>query len=153
MFPLSVKYSVKLKKKVLDSDVERIMKSIKEDIEEKSGEEIVIEGSTLTYKSRFGGIRMSYNILKTVEKGIFQLNFDGTMYKLTYEFFMYRIFLLAFISSIVFGIITKKALDGLIFFVVLGLFNWLITIIRHRMMFRDMVSDIEDIILERKRNP
>jgi hypothetical protein len=150
IFPFSIKCKKKFKKKVSSGDTDNVMSYIQDIIEKKTCESITLNGCQLIYKT--GSFRNKWNtdILASVEKGKFNLINNGAESILTYEFFMYHMFLGAFIISILIGLVSSKIWTGAICFVWLGGMNWVIAFIRHRKMLRDIVIGIETNFDEKK---
>jgi len=143
IIPFSVQYSKRINAKVAFDDFDGIIANIAETIETKSGEEIMMDKDQLTYKSKILTFRWDFNILKPIDKGIFNLEFRESECYLLYEFFMYRMLFISFISAVICLIVE---VDILIAAAILFGLNWIITIIRHRLLFNEIVSDVEDSV-------
>lgn len=60
----------------------------------------------------------------------------------TYLFNTSRFFIVGLIAGIAFALFSKMILIGLFAFSFLGLLNWLISILRHRMNFSDILNEV-----------
>jgi hypothetical protein len=116
----------------------------------QTGEDIVIEGNKLSYRSGFFKFRRIYNILAHVDKGSFHLEFNDEGCRLNYEFSMYRLFVISFFLSLLVGAFYLHLLMALIFFAIMLFPAWLVAIIRHRLMLSEIILDIEILIIEKK---
>jgi hypothetical protein len=150
MFPFSVKYSQNFKKKVPVSLTDEIMAYIKDFIVQKNGESIVVEGNILTYKSGFFKNRWVHEILVPIDSGSFDLEFREGSCLLTYEFYLYRLFLVPLLMALFVGISSNNFFFAVILFAALAFPVWLITLIRHRLMLGEIIMDIEVLIIEKK---
>lgn len=152
MFPFSVRYSQKFKKKIPVSLTDEIMTYIKDFILQKNGEDIVVEGNILTYKSGFFKNRWIHDILVLVDGGSFDLEFQEGSCRLTYEFYMYRLFIVPLLMAVFIGLSSLNFLFAFISFAVLAFLGWIVVIIRHRLMLGEVILDIEVLIIEKKEN-
>jgi hypothetical protein len=150
MFPFSLRFTQKFKKKVPVSLTDEIMTYIKDFILQIDGENIIVEGNILTYKSGFFKNRWVHEILVPVDSGSFDLEFQEGNCLLTYEFYLYRMFLVPLLMALYVGISSHNYLFAIIFFAALAFPVWLITIIRHRLMLGEVIMDIEVLIIEKK---
>lgn len=150
VIPFSIQYSKCINAKVSFDDFNKILNYIGDVLYDKSAEKVLIDKDQLTYKSGIHIGRWNFNILKSVEKGIFDLEFRENKCYLKYEFFMYQMLLISLVAGIVFGIVESDFKEFLIFFGILYGLNWIIAIIRHRLMFNEMVSDIEDMMIKKE---
>jgi hypothetical protein len=152
MFPFSVRYTQKFKKKVPVSVTDEIMTYIKDFFVQKNGVDIVVDGNILTYKSGFFKNRWVHDILLPVDNGSFDLEFQEGDCRLTYEFYMYRLFIIPILMSGYIAISSHNYLFAFISFAVLAFIGWIIVIIRHRLMLGEIIFDIEVLIIEKKEN-
>jgi positive regulator of sigma E activity len=152
IFPFSIKCSRKLKEKVSIEDSKIVMAYIQKFIESKTCESIVINENQLSYKT--GSFRNKWNsdILTDVEKGKFELINNENESILTYEFFMYNLLLSTLLISILIGMISSEIYIAIFLFALLGFGNWIIIIIRHRLMLKEIVTEIETLIKEKHNN-
>lgn len=88
----------------------------------------------------------SFDILGPIEKGEFKITQGNGGIVLTYEFFMFRLFIIVAIMSLAVGLGTKELNNGLMCFAWLGGMNWLIALIRHRLMLVDIANEIDSEI-------
>jgi hypothetical protein len=142
IFPFSIKYTKQLKSKVAPADTKKVMTFIEAYISKRTGQDIVIEENNITFRtSLFRG--WSTNILAPIEKGKFKLlDKDGNSI-LTYEFFMYRLFIIVSFMSIAAGVTLHKVWFGLGCFVWLGGMNWITALIRQHSMLGDIAKSID----------
>jgi len=142
IFPFSIKYSVRLRYNFECERNKKALKYIEDFISKKTADDIVIEDDRLTFKSKFFRWRWNTNILAPIEKGVFKIidKDDNTI--LTYEFFMYRLFIIVTIVSAFVLNSSQSLLVGILCFLWLGGMNWLIAIIRHKRMLKEIANGI-----------
>lgn len=151
IFPFSIKYTVELVESFTAKDNKKTLEFIEEYILKKTGEDIVVEENKLTFKTRFFSFkRGKSNILAPIEKGVFVIVAKGDRTLLTYEFYMFRLFVIVTIMSIFTTIFSQKIGDGVYLFLWLGGLNWIITIIRHKRMLNEIKSEINKLIINSK---
>lgn len=142
VFPFSIKFSRRLKHNIALSDTNTILNYIEDFIAERTGEDITIQENRLTFSSTYFKMRWSTNIMAPIEKGEFKLINDERGSKLTYTFFMYRLFIGIAILSVFMAAVSKEFRIGVLCFAWLGGMNWAIAIIRHFNMLDDIVYGI-----------
>lgn len=144
IFPFSIKYSNKLNLDYTKNQNELIFKIIYKHILEKKGEDIKISKDVLKFKSSFFNFdRTNFNIFTPIEKGVFRIKKENQKLIIEYQFYMYRLFLISILISLFFFLISKKVVFGLIVFCwILGI-NWIVAIIRHKLMLNKIVKLIE----------
>jgi hypothetical protein len=150
IFPFSIKCKRKFKDKISSEDLDTVMSYIQDYIDAKTCENTTVNGLTLTYKTGYFRNKWNTDILATVERGKFELINVESESILTYEFFMYHLFLVAFLISIIFGLFSSEIWIGVFCFAWLGGMNWLIATIRHQLMLGDIVLEIENLIDKKK---
>ena len=153
IFPFSIKCKRKFKEKISAENIDIVISYIQDYIDAKTCENTSINGHQLTFKT--GSFRNKWNtdILATVERGKFELLNRRNESTLTYEFFMYHLLLGASLMSILIRLFSSNIWTGIFCFAWLGGMNWIIAIIRHRKMLKDIVIEIETLINEKKGNP
>jgi hypothetical protein len=132
MFPFSTKYSTDVAIKSGEEERARVLQYIREYLLQKSTKNIEINHDRLSFKALGGS---NWNIMSTIEKGTFELkNWDGYLV-ITYEFFMYQLFIIAPVMSVFMGVVSQSWSFGI--FAFCGLFgvNWIIALLRHKAMF------------------
>ncbi len=148
-FPFSIKYSARLSDNFA-SDRNRnreALEFIEDFVTKKTGDDIVIAGDKLTFKSKFFKWgRWNTNILVPIEKGVFIFVDNGDKTILTYEFYMYHLFIAVTIMSAFMATVSQQLWFGIICFLWLGGMNWLIAIIRHKMMLTEIAKEIDNLI-------
>jgi hypothetical protein len=146
-FPFSIKYSARLNDNFQCDKNKQALEFIKEYILNKTGDDIIIETNTLTFKSKFfNWNRWNTNILAPIEKGVFIIVDNGDRTLLTYEFYMYHLFIKVSIMSVFIAIVSQQIWIGILCFLWLGGMNWLTTIIRHKIMLKEIVKKIDNLI-------
>lgn len=147
IFPFSIKYTKRLKNKVAPDDIDKTMRFIEDFISKKSGEDIKIEGNILTFIKTLSGSTWRTNILEPTEKGEFVLlNTEDNSF-LTYEFFMYHLFIMVTLASVFIAAVSYNVWYGIACFTWLGVMNWIIVLIRHYLMFGEIVEGIDSLVL------
>ena len=142
-FPFSIRYSNHLKKGVYN-DQFNVMQYIKKYISEEKGEIIKINKSELTFKSIFFR-NYSWGIMAPIEKGKFKLIRKSNKMILTYEFYMYRLFIIVFVVSAVAWAISNDIKIAIMCFVWLGGMNWLTALIRHKLMLLEIITGLNNL--------
>lgn len=149
IFPFSIKYSKILTPSFSQNKDKVVLEFIKDFIEKKSGDDIVINDRQLTFRSRFfKSGRWNSNILVPIERGVFKLADKGDRTILTYEFFMYHLFIFVTIFAVFLMTISQHMWVGFIIFLWIGGINWIVTIIRHRLMIKKIVKGIDNLLKE-----
>lgn len=149
IFPFSIKYSKILTPSFSQNKDKVVLEFIKDFIEKKSGDDIVINDRQLTFRSRFfKSGRWNSNILVPIERGVFKLADIGGRTILTYEFFMYHLFIFVTIFAVFLMTISQHMWVGFIIFLWIGGINWIVTIIRHRLMIKKIVMGIDNLLKE-----
>lgn len=142
-FPFSIKYTKQLKHTVNASDMHKVLNHIAGFITNKTGEDINIQDNQLTFKSRFFRMRWNTNIMAPIEKGAFTIISDEAKTILIYEIFMYRLFIIVSIMSVVMATVSQQIWFGVLCFFWLGGMNWIIARSRHRNMLNDIANGID----------
>jgi hypothetical protein len=142
IFPFTIKYSVQLSDNFPSNSNKETLEFIKEYIIKRKGDNIVIENNRLTFKSKTSS---KWDILSTIDKGIFNIQNNEGKIILTYEFFMYQLFIMVTIMSIMMMVVAQDIWFAKVGFLWLGGMNWLVTIIRHKSMLTDIKKAIEHV--------
>lgn len=143
-FPFSVKYSITLKGKIAPENYPKILEHIRTFIIDKPAKDIIIENNKLSFKP--GTYYWNWNIMVSIEKGIFSIIEKEDHVILTYEFFMYHLFIATGIMSVIAGILTQILWIPIAAFLWLGGMNWFLALIRHKSMLEDLASEINVLI-------
>lgn len=146
-FPFSIKYSERLSGNFTKDRNIVALEFIKDYIIKKTGENIIIENEKLTFKSKFFKLgRWNTNILVPIEKGVFIIKDKGTETILTYEFYMYHLFTAVIIISVFMATISQQVFFGIICFLWIAGLNWLMAIIRHKIMLKEIAREIDKLV-------
>lgn len=141
IFPFTIKYQKTIEIQTSNESIKESIKYIENFVSKKDVEIVSNENSKLTFTSSiFTG--HSWSIFAPIEKGEFNIKLEEGKQKLSYEFFMYRLFVIAGIMSIFMGYVSDDIEFGFICLAWLGGMNWIIAIIRHWLMFSKIVKDI-----------
>ena len=141
IFPFTIRYQVNFNTHVFDDHDIDIMNFIAEYIKNKNGVIENLNQSNLIFTSSlFSG--NSWNIFAQIEKGEFNIKKVNDKYKLTYEFYMYRLFIIVSIMCLFIFFSSGELVFTLLGFAWLGGMNWLIAIIRHKLMFNDIIKHL-----------
>jgi len=143
-FPFSIKYSTTLKEKIVPENYLKILNHIRAFIIDKPAKDIIIENNRLSFKP--STYYWNWNIMVSIEKGIFSIIEKEGHVILTYEFFMYRLFITTGIMSVIAGILTQILWIPIAAFLWLCGMNWIITLVRHKSMLDDLTSEIDALI-------
>jgi|GEM_PF-2402962 len=145
-FPFSIRYSARLADKYARIKNREALELIAAFIEEKTGDDIVIEDEKLTFKSHFFKLRMSTNILAVIDRGAFHISEKGDKRILRYEFYLYRLFIIAGIMSLFAASLSRDMWFGIFCFLMLGCANWVIAIVRHRLLLNHIAKHIDRLV-------
>jgi hypothetical protein len=143
-FPFSITYSTTLKEKIVPENYPKILQHIKAFIINKPAKDIIIESNKLSFKP--GAYYGNWNIMVSIEKGIFSIIEKEGHVILTYEFFMYRLFITTGIMSVIAGIFTQILWIPIVAFLWLCGMNWITALARHKSMFDDLASEIDALV-------
>ncbi len=147
IFPFTIKYSVHLDNYYAIERSKETLEIIQEFITQKTGEDIIIRDNKLTFKSKFfKSGRLNTNVLVPIEKGVFTIIEKDRRPILTYEFYMYRLFIVVTIMSAFGAIADQQVWSGILCFLWVGGMNWLTAIIRHKMMLNEIAKEIDNFI-------
>lgn len=150
-FPFSIRYSARLNGNFANDRNKEALDFIEDFITKKTAEDIVIDENKLTFKSKFFKWgRWNTNILVPIEKGIFIIVDKGDKTILTYEFYMYHLFIAVTIMSAFMATVSQQVWVGILFFLWVGGMNWLTAIIRHKMMLTEIAKEVENLIYKPK---
>ena len=145
MFPFLIKY-----KKILNQDFnlienENILKTIKGNLKRNGVDRISISnGSILNFENDFFAIRpgLNWNIWEGISKGKIEIVKNQQIREVSYLFNTSRFFIIGLTAGVFIGIVSKMVWPGFFAFTVLGLLNWTISIIRHRVNFNDLLNEV-----------
>ncbi|RWY52530.1 hypothetical protein [Mucilaginibacter gilvus] len=149
-FHITITRSKSFEKRLSKDETEKILCYIDKFIRDKSGKNIDKTDYSLRYKGSTS--YFNWNILRAVDKGVFRIEEDGFQSKITYEYFMYQLFIVVPIMGIGFWIFSGSYLGFLLCVGWLGGMNWLITVIRHGSMFNEITEGIDTLFIELKNN-
>jgi hypothetical protein len=144
IFPFTISYTRRLSKKLSDNETARALNQIKTIVEKKTAEDVEIKNNSLTFKVSFLRPTWNWNIMVPIEKGQFNLVTTDSATTLTYEFFMYRMFIITSIMSTFGGLVSGQIGVGIFFLTVLLWLNWGIALIRHNGLLDDIEWEINE---------
>jgi hypothetical protein len=147
VFPFSIKYSKKLADSMLKSDKDLLLTHIAEFLKKRKARNIKVSDNQLEFSTSLFeiGWGINLNVIMPIEKGKFIIVSNGNKERLTYEFSMYRLILVALIGSIFVGLVGSDLSMGLIFFGFLGGLNWIIALIRQGLMLNKILKDYQNV--------
>jgi len=143
-FPFTITYSSTLNENFGPDRYVAVLGFISDFIVNKPAKDIVIDNNTLTFKP--GPSFWNTNIMVPIERGIFTLSSRGDRAVLTYEFFMYHMFIYTGVMAVGFGIISQEIWVCVGAFLWLCGMNWLIALARHKGMFDDIAAGIDTFL-------
>lgn len=145
--PFSIKFTSAFSSDFKPEKKAAILQYLHDFMLSKKADDIVIEEDRLSFRSKFFKWgRLNTNILVPIERGIFVIRQENGNTVLTYEFFMYHLFIAVTLMSVLMALVSQQVRFGIICFAWLGGMNWLIALIRHRMMFTAIVRGVEQHI-------
>lgn len=148
-FPFSIKYVALINENINEKNAQLILNYIKNFIEQKTADNIVIKDNTLSFKSSFFKPgRWNTNILVPIEKGVFQLFNEGNNSMISYEIFMYHLFIGTILISVFMAIFSGLFWVGFIAFFWLGVMNWIVALIRHKRMLIQIALNINQTFVK-----
>ncbi len=142
IFPFSIQYSKRIKVKISEENQQIILTYISTFIDQYQGGNISQRGNQILFERGYGVSRS--HIFATIDEGVFSLFVKDGTYFLAYEFSMYNLFAIATVITIVASFFSIEA--GLIGFLAIGILNWVITIIRHKIMFLKISKNLAQLI-------
>ncbi|QNE39421.1 hypothetical protein F1C16_07565 [Hymenobacter sp. NBH84] len=146
MFPFSISYSVQLTRNITLDEYESVLKYVKEFIEKKTADDIIIWENGLEFKSRLLKWRSRNNIMSAIDKGEFYiLSKEGKTF-ISYKIYMYFLLLSALVFAGLVEALTKNIALSVFVIIFMGGLNWLIAVIRHRYMLNDLKKRIDLLI-------
>lgn len=141
-FPISIKYKRTFTKKIDPETYSAILHNIENFILPKPAKDIVIEGNKLNFKPGAGF--SNWNIMGAIDKGSFELTEKNGRVTLTYEIFMYRLFIVVPIMSVFFALVPETTIwAGVGCLLWLGGMNWIIGYVRHQSLFNELVQELD----------
>jgi hypothetical protein len=150
-FPFSIKYSATLNGEIHPESYPELLQYISDFIVNKPAKNIIIENNWLSFKA--GSTGSNWNIMATIDRGKFELDERLGHAVLTYEFFMYKLFIFAGILAIAAGALSQTILVGVGVFSWLCGMNWVIALLRHRAMLDELAAEIDNFIQQKESKP
>jgi hypothetical protein len=145
-FPFSITYLSTLNENFGQERYPAVLKFVGDFIINKPAKDIIIENNTLKFKPGF--TFWSGNIMGPIERGIFILNPAGDRVILTYQFFMYHMFIITGIMAVVLAIVSQQIWFGVGAFLWLCGMNWVTALVRHRGMLDEIAAGIDAFLQE-----
>ncbi len=144
-FPFTIEYSRTIQRSISAEKYPEILKHISEILAPKPAKDFLIENNTLKFKPGFSF--WNWNIMATIDRGRFTITEKTDGIVLTYEFFMYKLFIFSSIAALFFGIASQMILAGVgAFFGFCGM-NWIIALVRHGSMFNEIANEVDVFML------
>ena len=134
MFPFTIKYSEHVIYQIENKN--QILSRLNEYVLENKGQYVEKYGDKILFHTSMFG--WNWDKFAEIEKGIFTLT-DSAIH---FEFFMYRHFIIVAISTI--AVFCATQLISITFFVFLlfGMFNWIIALIKYKRMLKKFAASI-----------
>lgn len=145
MFPFIIKYTKTLNSNFDLISNEIMLKSFQENLKSDGVDRIKIENnSKLKYENDFFAIRpgLNWNIWVGICCGQIEIKQREDKKVVTYTFNTSRFFIIGLIAGIAFWLFSKFIIAGLFAFTVLGILNWIISILRHSANFSSLLSEV-----------
>ena len=146
MFPFSIKYSAQLTRNITADEYESMLNYIKEFIEKKTADDIVMWENSLEFKSRLFRWRSRNNIMSAIDKGELYIISKEDKTFILYKIYMYFLLLSSFAFAVLMGVLTKNIALSVFSIVFMGGLNWVVAIIRHKYMLNDLKKRIDVLI-------
>lgn len=121
------------------------MNAINTFIRSKSISKIVIDKNTLSFKSDLFELNNNWNVFVFVNEGKITLETYESYSLLSYDFSMFRLYILSAVMSIVMGLLLMSLYTFITWILFLGVLNYLLTIFRQKRIFKKIVRDIQKI--------
>jgi len=139
MFPFSIRYSSDTAISAATCEPEKVFRDIRSFLEQKSTRKIEINNNSLSFKS---ASRSSWNLMSPIDRGLFEVKeIDGYL-TVSYEFFMYQLFIFSSAAAVIMGLVSKNGYWGFFIFCWIGGMNWIIALIRQRALLDNVISYI-----------
>jgi len=146
--PFSIKYTQPLEGKVDPEDYPRILKQISDFIIPKPAKDIIIEDNELKFNPDSSPSR--WNLMNPIDRGVFLLNEIEGQTVLSYEFFMHKLFIYSLVPAVIMGFGSQRIWFGIVAFLWVWGFRWLIALAKHKDMFDELVKEINILPLRAK---
>ncbi len=142
-FPFTIKYSKTFDRNLTDDEIVQVLFYIRGFVKNKSADEVEITDNMLVYK---GSTSWSQgNLIKSVDKGVFNISIDNNKCVMTYEAFMYTPFY--FISAFgVLVLIIFRSIAGLILAALFWLISYGVALGQHEDMFNEIEEGIDELL-------
>ena len=144
IFPFTIKYQKHIDIQTSDDNAEQVMKSIKDFIKEKNVDIVTSNKTKLIFKPAFFS-RNLWSIYASIERGEFNIIPEKDKYKLSYEFFMFKFFIIISIISALMWFVFKEIEMVFMGFAWLGGMSWFVAIIGQRLMFLGIIKRIRNL--------
>ena len=108
--------------------------------------DIVTEGNRLTFKTSF---RQSRKSIGLIDNAVFEVQQNGQEMVLSYHFTVYRLLAITAVLGIFMAFVSKVIFFGLVCFVCLGGGNCVYYYIKHRKMFKNIITEINQLLLSK----
>ena len=144
IFPLEIKYTKRLVGKIEEIPTQGLLDSYKIDFE-KSGADIVrLIDKTVIAENKLFKIHirpgLNWNRWGGISYAKVQIIESDKRRNAIYVFNLTRIFVVGAIAGVFFGIISKFFWVGIVAFIVLGIFNWLVKLLQHWITFSALIN-------------
>lgn len=134
MFPFTITYRRTLDRRFDEIDTKSILNSFKENLQRKGVSKITNEtDSKLTFKIDFFSSKpgVNWNIWVGINRGKIEMEESTGKRTVIYEFNTSQIFIAGFVGGVLFWIVSQMWWAGCFAFGIFGLFNWIVTLVRH----------------------
>jgi len=145
-FPFSTRYDKLLNAIITPDNHQQALLYIQKRILEDQGDNVVVENDWVTYKGSTSNLRQS--LFGPVDSGVLTVVSKNNRCFLRYEIKLYRLFIIAFIMSVIAELISIGSGDwwfGVFAFLWLGGMNWIIAVVRHEALAARIAAGIDDL--------
>ncbi len=136
MFPITHTFKRKIKKKTLE--INYLNASIHLALEKALVDNVLIVNSEIHFKNALFNKQSRNHFMTNVDKGYFKI--DNTSGQLIYHISMKRVFYFNFFFVLMISLFFKSLLFSCLFFGVICMLTWTITVIRHSRFLNKLVN-------------
>ncbi len=134
MFPFTITYRRALDQRFDEIDTRSILNAFRENLKRKGVDKINSEtDSLMTFKIHFFSSKpgANWNLWVGINRGKIEVEESTGKRMIIYEFNTAMILIIGFIAGLFFWIVSQMWWAGCFGFLILGLFNWITTLVRH----------------------
>ena len=141
MFPFTVTCTSKIEAINGSIDKSKGLAYLNNYIEKYKGEDIYISENQIFFKPKFRIFASGWYKFSNIEQGEFILTDNS----ISFKFYMYRLLIIASIMAAFMGYSSKEVFVGIFCFLVLGVGNWVIALVKFRKMTNELAVTLSKL--------